>query len=226
MATTRSKAFTPVSLSGQQVARLENLMKQQVQDAILACSVQAAKDNELDSDWRFVGSLGQLKTFKFRGSDPFNSTSSWATTLEKTTRSTACNLNDRASTGGQCTRASWTNHKTRQTVGNVRPPQSLQSFRTFGCVQGNYRDIIGVHYAANSADFVQQQKLLNPAVIDGAVIRTIHATKENYLGIKWLAESSFLGKRDVCFVEMVGYTTDNKDREVGFVASASVDVPE
>ncbi|KAG4226028.1 hypothetical protein PC116_g25554 [Phytophthora cactorum] len=62
---------------------LETLMKQQVQDAILAHSVQVAKDNELDSDWRFVGSLGQLKTFKLRRSDPFSSTSSWATTLKK-----------------------------------------------------------------------------------------------------------------------------------------------
>ncbi|KAK1935183.1 hypothetical protein P3T76_010949 [Phytophthora citrophthora] len=184
------------------------MMKQQVQDAILARSVQVAKDNEFDSEWRFVGSLGQLKTFKSRGSNPFNSTSSWATTLETTTRSTACNLNERASTGGQSSRVSWANHRTRQTVGSVcrkedkrRPPQSLQSFRTFGCVQGNYHDIVGVHYAANSADFVQQQKLLNPTVIDGAVLRTIHATKGNYLGIKWFAESSFPGKRDVCFVE-------------------------
>ncbi|KAL3665976.1 hypothetical protein V7S43_008774 [Phytophthora oleae] len=226
MATARSKAFTPVSLSAYQATRLENVMKQQVQDAVLARSVQVAKDNELDSDWRFVSSHGQLKTFKLRDSDPFSSTSSWATTLEKTTRSTACHLNERIGTGGQHSQSSWTSYRTRQTVSGVRPPQSLQSFRTFGRVQGNYRDIVGVHYTANSADFVQQQKLLNPAVIDGAVLRTIRATKDSYLGIKWLAESSFPGKRDVCFVEMVGYTTDNRGQEVGFAVSASVDVPE
>jgi len=212
------------------------MMKQQVQDAILARSVQAAKGNELGSDWRFVGCLGHLKTFKLRGADPFSSSSSWATTLEKTTRATACTLNGRDGvnkysrrqrrTGGRSVEASMS----RSTIGGRRDPLDprppLQSFRTFGRVQGNYRDIVGVHYAVNSADFVQQQKLLSPGVIDGAVLRTIRATKESYLGIKWLAENSFSGKRDVCFVEMVGYTITPNGQEVGFVTTASVDVPE
>ncbi|KAF4130068.1 FYVE zinc finger domain-containing protein [Phytophthora infestans] len=230
MATSSSKAFAPVSLSAYQAGMLETLMTQQVQDAMLARSVQVAKENELDSDWRFVSSLGQLKTFKLRGSDPFSSTSSWATTLEKTARSTACNLNDRSTLGGHTYNkrnrsSSWT----RQTIGGDcvhRESQSLQSFRTFGRVQGNYRDIVGVHHAVNSSDFVHYQKLLSPMVIDGAVLRTIGATKESYLGIKWLAENSISGKRDVCFAEMVGYTRDANGREIGFVASASIDVPE
>ncbi|ETM37048.1 hypothetical protein L914_16375, partial [Phytophthora nicotianae] len=230
MVTSSSKTFAPVSLSAYQAGMLETLMKQQVQDALLAHSVQVAKENELDSGWRFVGSLGQLKTFKLRGSDSFSSTSLWATTLEKTTRSTACNLNDRSTIGGltynkRNRSSSWT----RQTIDGVRShekSQSLQSFRTFGRVQGNYRDIVSVHHAANSADFVHQQKLLSPLAIDGAVLRTIRATKESYLGIKWLAENSLSGKRDVCFVETVGYTSDTKGKEVGFVAFASIDVPE
>ncbi|RLN94714.1 hypothetical protein BBJ28_00006175 [Nothophytophthora sp. Chile5] len=105
-----------------------------------------------------------------------------------------------------------------------RPP--LHSYRTFGRVQGHYRDIVDVHYAANSADFLQQQKLLLPGAVDGAVLRTIRATKDSYVGIKWLAESPFGRKRDVCFLEMVGYTINNSGQEIGFVAIASVDVPE
>ncbi|KAL4177101.1 hypothetical protein KRP22_002037 [Phytophthora ramorum] len=229
-----SKAFSAVSLSSHQAQKLENMMKQQVQDAILARSVQAAKDDNLDSEWRFVGSLGHLKTFKRRGADPFSSTSSWATTLEKTTRATACNLNERRSTAAsrRSTRTRRAKQPAlRQTVGAIcghRGPQNppLESFRCFGHVQGNYRDIVGLHHAVNSADFAQQQKLLSPSVVDGVVLRTIRATKDSYLGIKWLVEDTFSGKRDVCFVEMVGYTTDNQGHEVGFVAFASVDVPE
>eukprot|EP00644_Phytophthora_capsici_P014238 jgi/Phyca11/99259/e_gw1.3.1156.1 len=96
---TTSIAFAPVSLSRSQAARLETMMKQQVQDAVLARTAQLSKDNHLDSDWRFVSSLGQLKTFKLRGTDSFTSTSSWATTLERSNRATASNVNDRISSG-------------------------------------------------------------------------------------------------------------------------------
>ncbi|ETI36910.1 hypothetical protein F441_16873 [Phytophthora nicotianae CJ01A1] len=235
--------FASVSLSRSQAERLESMMKQQVQDAVLARTVQLSKDNNLDSEWRFVNSLGQLKTFRVRGTDSFCSTSSWATTLNRSNRATACNVNDRISSSGPHTWAMrsrssvQSRHRrlsfSRRTVGatlgrrdplDPRPP--LQSFRTFGRVQGNYRDIVDAHYASNSVDFVRQQRLLSPVVIDGAVLHTIRATKDSYLGIKWLAENSFTGKRDVCFVEMVGYTTNTTGQEIGFVAMASVDVPE
>ncbi|KAK1935182.1 1-phosphatidylinositol 3-phosphate 5-kinase fab1 [Phytophthora citrophthora] len=237
-----SIAFAPVSLSRSQAARLETMMKQQVQDAVLARTAQLSKDNHLDSDWRFVSSLGQLKTYKLRGTDSFCSTSSWATTLERSNRATACNVNDRISSGSH----TWATRSrssvrsrygrmslSRRTVGasigrrdplNPRPP--LRSFRTFGRVQGNYRDIVDAHHSSNSVDFIQQQKLLSPVVIDGAVLHTIRATKDSYLGLKWIAENSFAGKRDVCFVEMVGYTINTNGQEIGFVAMASVDVPE
>jgi hypothetical protein len=104
------------------------------------------------------------------------------------------------------------------------PP--LQSYRTFGFVQSNYRDIVDVHYAANSTDFIQQQTVLSPTAIDGAVLQTVRATTSSYFGIKWLAEKSFAGKRDICFMEMVGYTINPNGQEIGFVAIASVDVPE
>ncbi|KAL3665977.1 hypothetical protein V7S43_008775 [Phytophthora oleae] len=232
-------AFAPVSLSRSQAARLETMMKQQVQDAVLARTAQLSKENRLDSDWRFVSSLGQLKTFKLQGTDSFSSTSSWATTLERSNRATACNVNDRISSGSHTwtTRSRSTRYGrmsfSRRTVGatigrrdplDPRPP--LRSFRTFGRVQGNYRDIVDAHHASNSVDFIQQQKLLSPVVIDGAVLRTIRATKDSYLGLKWIAENSFAGKRDICFVEMVGYTINTNGQEIGFVAMASVDVPE
>ncbi|KAF4043410.1 FYVE zinc finger domain-containing protein [Phytophthora infestans] len=242
MVTHTPMVFAPVSLSRSQAEKLEAMMKQQVQDAIQARTAQLATDNTLDPEWRFVNSLGQLKTFKLRGMDSFCSTSSWATTLNRSTRATACNVNDRISTGSH----TWTmrsrssvrsRHRrlsfSRRTVGATvghrdflsRRPL-LQSFRTFGRVQGNYRDIVDAHYASNSKDFVRQQKLLSPVVIDCAVLHTIRATKDSYLGIKWIAENSFAGKRDVCFVEIVGYTTNTNGQEIGFVAMASVDVPE
>lgn len=59
--------FAPVTLSRPQAARLESMMQQQVQDAVLAHTAQRMKDHKLDSDWRFVSSLGQLKTFKTPG---------------------------------------------------------------------------------------------------------------------------------------------------------------
>ncbi|KAL4110455.1 hypothetical protein PRIC1_002146 [Phytophthora ramorum] len=243
MVATTSVAFVPVSLSQSQATRLEMRMKQQVQDALLARTAQVTNDDKLDSDWRLVGSLGQLKTFKTHGADSFSSTSSWATTLERSTRATACNVNDRISAGpytwSMRSRSSARSHHGRlsptyrRTVGatvgrrdplDPRPP--LQSYRTFGRLQGNYRDIVDAHYASNSVDFVQQRKLLSPVVINGAVLHTIRATKDSYLGIKWLAENSFAGKRDTCFVEMVGYTINTDGKEVGYVAMASVDMPE
>ncbi|GMF27459.1 unnamed protein product [Phytophthora fragariaefolia] len=210
------------------------MMQQQVQDAVLAHTAQLMNENKLDSDWRFVGSLGHLKTYKTRGSDSFASISA---TLART-----CNANDRISSGVHTwTMRSQTSDRSpnrrlsfsRRTVGatvgrrdplDARPP--IRSYRTFGRVQGNYRDIVDAHYAANSADFIQQQKLLSPVVTDGAVLHTIRATKDSYMGIKWLAESSFAGKHDACFVEMVGYTINTSGQEIGFVASASVDIPE
>ncbi|GMF27166.1 unnamed protein product [Phytophthora lilii] len=241
MAASGSSAFKPVELSAYQAQKLETLMKQQVQDAILARSMQVAKDHKLDSNWRFVSSLGQLKTFKLSGADPCTSTSSWATTLDKTSRATAYSINgddfgstDRHTWSTRSTRSRWRNTPvSRLTVSSIcgrrdplDPQPPLQSFRTFGRVQGNYKDIVDVHYATNSADFVRKQKLLSSATLDAAVLRTIRATKDSYLGIKWIAENSFSGKRDICFVEMVGYTINTNGQEIGFVASASVDVPE
>ncbi|CAH0480357.1 unnamed protein product [Peronospora belbahrii] len=222
-------------MSPSQAMKLEIMMKQQVQDAVLARSVQLLRDNKLDSDWRLVGSLGQLKTFKIRGTDSFCSTSNWVTTSERSSRVMA-GVHDRISTHSwtRRSRSSYriSSHRTMAASSRrhdplpLKPSPPLQSFRTFGHIQGNYRDIVGVHYATNSIDFVQQQKLLSPVVIDGAVLHTIRATKDSYLGIKWLAVNTFAGKRDVCYVEMVGYTTDANGHEIGFVALASVDVPE
>uniref|UniRef100_M4BVG6 FYVE-type domain-containing protein n=1 Tax=Hyaloperonospora arabidopsidis (strain Emoy2) TaxID=559515 RepID=M4BVG6_HYAAE len=216
------------------------MMTQQVQDAVLARTMQLSSDNKLDSDWRHVGTLGHLKAFKIRGVDSFSSTSSWATTLKRSSRATACTVDDRISIS-TCTSTSQRSIQSRtkmstathRTVGAtigrhnpLDPCPPLQSSRIFGRVQGNYRDIVDVHYATNSVDFVQGQKLLSPGVIDGAVLLNIRSTRDSYLGIKWLAENTFAGKRDVCFVEMTGYTTDTDGQEIGFVALASVDVPE
>ncbi|KAI9913480.1 hypothetical protein PsorP6_005823 [Peronosclerospora sorghi] len=84
----------------------------------------------------------------------------------------------------------------------------LQSFRIFGRIQDNYRDVLDVHLTSTTDDFVRQQKLISPSVLDGAVLHTMRATKDSYLGIKWHAEHAFGVKRDVCFVEMVGYTVE------------------
>ncbi|CAI5743349.1 unnamed protein product [Hyaloperonospora brassicae] len=237
-----SKAFAPVSLSPSQATKLETMMTQQVQDALLARTMQLSSDNKLDAEWRHVGSLGHLKAFKIRGVDSFSSTSSWATTLKRSSRATACAVDDHCTSSSTCPLPSTlrsprsrfnssvcAHRSVGATIGRhdpLDPCPPLQSSRIFGRVQGNYRDIVDVHFATNSVDFVQRQKLLSPGVIDGAVLLTIRSTGSGYLGIKWLAEHTFAGKRDVCFVEMTGYTTDANGQEVGFVALASVDVPE
>ncbi|RLN86482.1 hypothetical protein BBJ28_00003674 [Nothophytophthora sp. Chile5] len=241
-ATTGTSPFAPVALSRSQAVQLEKMMKQQVQDAIRAHSAQHVGGEALDPAWRSVGSVGHLKTCRLRGADAFSSSSSWVSTIEGNARTASTHLHERATTGNtrggsntwsRSSRASRFAARSRRTEGSTagnrdllgnRPP--LHSYRTFGRVQGHYRDIVDVHYAANSADFLQQQKLLLPGAVDGAVLRTIRATKDSYLGIKWLAESPFGRKRDACFLEMVGYTINNSGQEIGFVTIASVDVPE
>ncbi|KAI9921939.1 hypothetical protein PsorP6_001434 [Peronosclerospora sorghi] len=75
-------------------------------------------------------------------------------------------------------------------------------------------------------NLLRQNKLMSPSVLDGAVLHTMRATKDSYLGIKWQAEHAFGGKREVCFVDMVGYTVDQDGHEEAFVAMASINVPE
>ncbi|KAI9911962.1 hypothetical protein PsorP6_009498 [Peronosclerospora sorghi] len=61
---------------------------------------------------------------------------------------------------------------------------------------------------------------MSPSVLDGAALHTMLATNDGYLGIKWQAEHAFGGKRDVCFVERVGYTVDQDGHKVAFDAMA------
>ncbi|TDH73209.1 hypothetical protein CCR75_003696 [Bremia lactucae] len=230
-------AFAPVSLTGSQETRLELMMKQQVQDAILARST--CSSSTFDSEWRFASSLGQLKTYTLRGTDSFNSTSSWATTLKNSKRATAVSMDDQESSLSHLSNQSSAQRRrkllsfSRRTCGApsgrqdpLDPRPSLQSYRTIGRVQGHYRDIVNVYIAPTSADFVRQQKLLSPVVLDGAILHTIRASRDSYFGIKWVVENSFAGKRDICFVEIVGCTTDSKGQEIGFIAMASIDIPE
>lgn len=227
-----SRVFASVSLTASQENQLELMMKQQVQDAIFA---QLAIDpTHLDPHWRFVGSLGQLKTYKLRGIDLCSSTSSWATTLPRNTRATtgrvdeSCHAgsntfatNNRSSTPRLCKRLAPSRRTISTLTGSRDPHLPLQSYRIVGRVQGHYRDIVDVHSTSNTTDFVKHQKLLCPDVVDGAVLHTLRATRDSFLGIKWLVENHFGCKRDVCYVEMVGYTTNLNGQEIGFVATAN-----
>lgn len=123
----------------------------------------------------------------------------------------------------------------------------LQSYRTFGKIQGFYKDILGVHHAESTIEFRNQQKILYPDTLDAAVLHTIRSStqhqhqqhaqqpqpqqtrQEQYFSIKWVvtsSPSSEIRKRDCCYVEMLGFTNDRYGREIGFCVSASVAIPE
>ncbi|TYZ68947.1 hypothetical protein PybrP1_005116 [[Pythium] brassicae (nom. inval.)] len=54
---------------------------------------------------------------------------------------------------------------------------TLQSYRTFGQVQGFYRDILDAHHAESSADLRNLQKLLFPDTLDAAVLHTVRSER-------------------------------------------------
>lgn len=232
-----SSLFAKVLVPRAILSRLEQRMQRQVREAVAEQFKQARElelDGNLDAPWRPVGAVGCLKTFKMRGCDPNTAEIVWPTTemtaAEQVTASRttvgACYASAAGAAGIPRTRSRPRN----ATVGDIIVKNAMmQSFRTFGRVQGHFRDIVDAHYAANSVDFFQQQRLLSPYVTDAVVLRTLRASKDSYFGIKWVSEAppSLLGrKRDYCFLEMIGFTSDALGREVGFVALASVDVPE
>lgn len=209
--------FPPVRLSPAQRASYEIMLRAQLTDALreydtaYAHGLGAAGGAQLAPPWKSAGCVGRLATFKLAGAE--------------------------------CAAA-----------GNA-----LQSYRTFGQVQGFYRDILDAHHAESSADLRNLQKLLYPDTLDAAVLLTIRseatagtaprqqqqpsslqlhqqeqhqqwtAVRERYFGIKWVATSSpsaDVRKRDCCYAEMLGYTSDRSGRELAFCVSASVVLPE
>lgn len=123
----------------------------------------------------------------------------------------------------------------------------LQSYRTFGKIQGFYKDILDVHHAESTIEFRNQQKILYPDTLDAAVLHTIRSSNQQqahqqqppppqqqtrqvqYFGIKWVvtsSPSSEIRRRDCCYVEMLGFTNDRFGREIGFCVSASIAIPE
>jgi hypothetical protein len=243
-----------VQLSRAVVARLEARMRQQVRAAVDAQASQQrslALGGDLDAPWRSVGAVGCLRAFKMRGRDPEAGELHWPTTERSATDEFTINEEStmaRIAAGGVFASATGAAGVSRGRSGTrvriqredkrgaMRGELEMQAFRAFGRVQGHFRDIVGAHYAANSADFLQQQRLLSPYVTDATVLRSIRASKDSYFGIKWVCEmapSSLLlssgsssTKRDCCFLEMIGFTADAQGREVGFVAVASVEAPE
>lgn len=249
-----SALLSTVQLSRAVVARLEARMKQQVRAAVDAQAAQQrslALGGDLDAPWRAAGAVGCLRAFKMRGRDPAAGELHWPTTERSAADEFTINEEStmaRTAVGGVFASAAGaagvSRARTRnrmaglETTGPMRDELDMQSFRVFGRVQGHFRDIVDAHYAANSADFLQQQRLLSPYVTDATVLRSIRASKDSYFGIKWVSEtapsslllssgsSSSSAKRDCCFLEMVGFTADAHGREVGFVAIASVEAPE
>lgn len=54
---------------------------------------------------------------------------------------------------------------------------ALQSYRTFGHVQGFYRDILDAHHAESSADLRNLQTLLYPDTLDAVVLHTVRSER-------------------------------------------------
>ncbi|KAF1324018.1 1-phosphatidylinositol 3-phosphate 5-kinase fab1, partial [Globisporangium splendens] len=199
--------FAPVQLTPAYVAQLETSLHAQLQDALrvyhenYANGLAAVGGDRLDAPWKYVGSVGRLKTYKVAG-------------MEK------------SSTRQRRQRPTQPQNDVLAPLGHV-----VQSYRTSGKIQGFYKDILRVHHTENSLEFLNQQTLLYPDTVDAAVLHTMRSAhnQEQYFGIKWVvttSPSSDIGHRDCCYVEMLGYTADFQGKEIGFTVSASIDIPE
>uniref|UniRef100_K3X083 FYVE-type domain-containing protein n=1 Tax=Globisporangium ultimum (strain ATCC 200006 / CBS 805.95 / DAOM BR144) TaxID=431595 RepID=K3X083_GLOUD len=199
--------FAPVQLTLAHAAQLEASLHAQLQDALrvyhenYANGFAAVGGDRLDAPWKYVGSVGRLKTYKVAGMET-------SPTRQRRQRPTQ------------------PQNDVLAPLGHV-----VQSYRTSGKIQGFYKDILRVHHTENSLEFLNQQTLLYPDTVDAAVLHTMRSTpdQEQYFGIKWAAMTSpspDIGHRDYCYVEMLGYTVDFQGKEIGFSVSASVDIPE
>lgn len=219
-------------------------MKRQVRAAVDAQARQQrslALGGDLDAPWRSAGGVGCLRAFKRRGRDEDAGALDWPSTERAPAFDVEASAVGRSQARGgtfASSRGAAGVRRAHSRMGNASEAQDadMQAFRVFGRVQGNYRDIVDAHLSANSADCAQQQKLLSPFVTDAAVLRSIRAGKDSYFGIKWVCEAapsaivlssgSSSMRRDCCFLEMVGFTADAQGREIGFIACATIDVPE
>ncbi|KAJ0406497.1 hypothetical protein P43SY_001428 [Pythium insidiosum] len=123
--------------------------------------------------------------------------------------------------------------------------QGLQLFRERGVAQGSAVSVVGLgalsaslddvlwglHAASTAALKTQQLILRGDAFVDAAVLHVDSADDErsSFAGIKWLAcapSGKLMHKRDLCWHELMGSTTDADGQDLGFLVMQSVRIPE
>ncbi|KAJ0410574.1 hypothetical protein ATCC90586_007407 [Pythium insidiosum] len=123
--------------------------------------------------------------------------------------------------------------------------QGLQLFRERGVAQGSAVSVVGLGalsaslddvlwglHAASTATLKTQQLILRgDAFVDAAVLHVDSADDErsSFTGIKWLAcapSGKLMHKRDLCWHELMGSTTDADGQDLGFLVMQSVRIPE
>jgi hypothetical protein len=111
--------------------------------------------------------------------------------------------------------------------------QSTSLCRIFGNIKGDFRNFIEFYYADNNKDLYDLNKFMFSDTVDAQVLQNISTETEeepyHYLGIKCVVYQPvvpILSKRDNCYLEYMGFTTDKHGREVGFRATYPIEIPE
>lgn len=195
--------FAPVQLTPSQVAQMEEMLHAQLQDTLrvyndnYANGLAAVGGDRLEAPWKYVGSVGRLKTYKVAGSESTPAAAAPPRQQGDVSASLAQTL--------QSYRTSGRIQGFYKDILRVHHTESSSEF----CNQQKllFPDTLDavVLHTIRSAD---QEQYFG--------IKWVVAT----------SPSSEIGQRDCCYIEMLGYTTDRVGKEIGFTVSASVAIPE
>lgn len=106
--------------------------------------------------------------------------------------------------------------------------------RIFGSIRSDYRDIMDFFYSDTCANLHRLEQILQYRVDDARVLLNIKTRSPTdgieapmYFGIKWVASQqvSNLPRLNHCYLEYMGFTTDNRNRTVGFLATLPLKLP-
>lgn len=117
----------------------------------------------------------------------------------------------------------------RVTRRNDTPGTSIDQCRLFGRIPGSYDTFFDFFYSDTSVSFQHLQKLLNHHVHEARVVLNIRQRQEErvYFGIKWLEAQARikLASRAQCFVEYMGFTSDDESNKIGYFAILPLNTP-
>lgn len=105
-----------------------------------------------------------------------------------------------------------------------------------GHLMGSLHDVMLGLYAKDNNAFKTQRAIMHGDYLDGAVLHVLDADPYSeddtgfsfqFSGIKWMASApsgKLVNKRDLCWFEQMGITTDEAAEEIGFLVMQSVRV--